>query len=462
VKEFYLKYKIPFLFSIVISVLYAAFAYDLERFDFIKLISLYTALFFLSYKLIQFNQGNFKFLLGAGILFRLIFILAIPNLSQDFYRFIWDGRLMANYVNPYLFTPNEYLLNGASYLAQAETLIAGMGSLSASNFSNYPPINQLLFGVAGFFSKTSILGSVIVFRLMMLAADVGIVLLGRKFLIKIGKDPKHIFWYFLNPFIVIELTGNLHFEGVMLFFLLASIYFLSKNKWILSSILLGVSVSVKLLPLLFLPLFFHWFVSKNNTNWYKSIAKLSLFYALVLFTFLFTFLPFIGEGLIQNYSKTIGLWFQKFEFNASVYYLLRWVGYQLVGWNTIAILGKILPVLVFMIVLILSFVRKNTSTKQLFSVMLLSSFCYFTLSTTVHPWYVATPLLLSIFSTYRFAVLWSFVVFFSYSAYTIDGFQENYVLVALEYTVLFLFALAEFFPTLKQKILIQYKHYAHK
>ena len=94
--------------------------------------------------------------------------------------------------------------------------------------------------------------------------------------------------------------------------------------------------------------------------------------------------------------------------------------------------------------------------------MLLSSFCYFTLSTTVHPWYVATPLLLSIFSTYRFAVLWSFVVFFSYSAYTIDGFQENYVLVALEYTVLFLFALAEFFPTLKQKILIQYKHYAHK
>ena len=120
-KALYIKYKIPLLFSIIISVLYASFAYDLERFDFIKLISIYTALFFLTYKLIQFNHGNFKFLLFLGIVFRLVFIGALPNLSQDFYRFIWDGRLIANFINPYLFTPNEYLLNGYNYIAQAET-----------------------------------------------------------------------------------------------------------------------------------------------------------------------------------------------------------------------------------------------------------------------------------------------------------------------------------------------------
>lgn len=462
-KALFVKYKLSFLLSAVLILLYAVFAYDLERYDFVKLLSLYAALFFLSYKLIQFHHGSFKFLLFAGILFRLVFILAIPNLSQDFFRFIWDGRLMANIVNPYLFTPNEYLASGSIYIAQAEELVAGMGSLSAGNFSNYSPINQLLFGVAGLFSGTSVLGSVIIFRLMMLAADVGIFFLGRKILIGIGKDPKHIFWYFLNPFILIELTGNLHFEGVMLFFLIASIYALMKQKWWISAILMGISVSVKLLPLLFLPLLFHFFVNaKNKESLARRGVKLISYYGIVFISIAVTFLPFLSEEFLQNYSATVALWFQKFEFNASIYYLLRWGGFQLVGWNTIAVLGKILSILVLITVLLLSIVRKNTSVKTLFTAMLLSVFCYFSLATTVHPWYVATPLLLSIFTKYRFALVWSFMVFFSYSAYGKGGFQENYWLIAIEYLVVFLFAFAEFFPTMKKKMLLQYKHYVHR
>ncbi|MDT0293122.1 glycosyltransferase 87 family protein [Mesonia ostreae] len=462
-KELYSQYKIPLFFSIAIIAMYAAFAYDLERYDFIRLFSLYAALFFLSYKLIQFNHGNFKFLLFAGILFRLIFLFALPNLSQDFYRFIWDGRLIANFVNPYLFTPNEYLLNGSTYLSQAEDLVEGMGTLSAGNFSNYPPINQLFFAAAGLFSGISILGSVIVFRIIILAADVGIFFIGRKLLIGIGKDPKHIFWYFLNPFILIELTGNLHFEGAMLFFLLASIYALMKNKWWISAILMGISVSIKLLPLLFLPILFNFFVNtKNNRNLLKQGMRLISYYIVVFLCIAVTFLPFLSGEFLQNYSATVALWFQKFEFNASIYYLLRWLGFQLVGWNTIAVLGKILPILVFISILLLSILRKNNSVKTLFTAMLLSIFCYFSLATTVHPWYVATPLLLSIFTEYRFAYIWSFVVFFSYSAYAKDGFQENYWLITLEYLIVFLFAFAEFFPRTKQKIVTQYKHYVYK
>ena len=63
-------------------------------------------------------------------------------------------------------------------------------------------------------------------------------------------------------------------------------------------------------------------------------------------------------------------------------------------------------------------------------------FClYFLLSTTVHPWYLATPLLISVFTKFRFMIFWSFVVILSYSAYDNLQFQENIYLVALEYVL---------------------------
>lgn len=68
--------------------------------------------------------------------------------------------------------------------------------------------------------------------------------------------------------------------------------------------------------------------------------------------------------------------------------------------------------------------------------MLFAVSFYFLLSTTVHPWYVATPLLLSIFTKYNFPIVWSFLVMLSYSAYGKNGFDENLWLVALEYFVM--------------------------
>ncbi|MBV1924303.1 MAG: mannosyltransferase, partial [Flavobacteriaceae bacterium] len=65
--------------------------------------------------------------------------------------------------------------------------------------------------------------------------------------------------------------------------------------------------------------------------------------------------------------------------------------------------------------------------------------------TTVHPWYVATPLLLTIFTKYRFPLVWSFMVILSYSAYGSEGFSENLWLVALEYFVVIGFFLWEVF-----------------
>ncbi|MCG2418584.1 glycosyltransferase 87 family protein [Aequorivita sp. F47161] len=450
--DFIKRYKIPLLFSIIAIVFYISFGYHLERNDFTKLILRYGALFIIAYLFIEKFKLNFWFLASLGIVFRLIFIPGIPNLSQDFYRFLWDGRLLIQGVSPYLFTPDSSAILNNS-VEQSQQLINGMGALNASHFSNYPPINQLFFTIAALFAGKSILGSAIVLRVLIIFADVGILYFGSKILKKFNLPFRNIFWYFLNPFIIIELTGNLHFEGVMLFFYVWALYLLFNGKWFRAAVLIGVSVSVKLLPLLFLPVFLKYFstpklnkssqVAKTCEDSTINFRKLFKFYFIVGLTVIVTFLPFVSSEFINNFTSTIGLWFQNFEFNGSVYYIIRWIGFQVVGWNIIETVGKVLPIIVLLFVLGLAFFRKNKTPKQLITAMLFAVSFYFLLSTTVHPWYIATPLLLSVFTRYKFPIIWSFVVMLSYSAYGKNGFDEKLWLVALEYTVVIIVAFWE-------------------
>ncbi len=440
---FFKENKTTLLLVFICILFYGTFGYDLDRSDFIKLISLYIALFFLTYKIIQLNKGRFWFLVSLGILFRLVLINVLPNLSQDFYRFIWDGRLVFQGLNPYLFTPEQFLKNPAIYtgitIAQSQELYQGMGALNGSHFSNYPPINQLFFAVAALFAGKSIIGSVIIMRILIIFADIGILYFGRKLLIKLKQNPDKIFWYFLNPFIIFELTGNLHFEGVMLFFLITSLYLLQQKKWIWSAVFLGISVSVKLIPLLLLPLYNKWFLN----NFKKGFFKLFLFHLIIVGVAVATFIPFLSGQFINNFTETIALWFQNFEFNASVYYIIRWIGFKIVGWNIIETVGKILPIVVILFLLLISFSRNNKTFSELITSLLFGVSFYFLLSTTIHPWYIATPLLLCIFTNYRFPIVWSLVVALSYSAYSINGFSENLWLVALEYIVVIVYFIWE-------------------
>jgi len=489
-KTFFQLHKFPILLAFTSLLFYWSFGYDLVRADYIKLITLYVALFFLFYKLIQISKHDLIFLTWIAFIFRAVFILAIPNLSQDFYRFIWDGRMLLEGFNPYLYTPESFINLGEYPINQAQELFNGMEALNASHFTNYPPINQLCFAVASIFAGKSILGSVIVMRLLIITADFGILHFGKKLLEKLGIPVYNIFWYLLNPFIIIELTGNLHFESVMVFFLVWSMYLLYSKKWKIAATVFALSVSVKLIPLIFLPLFYQWFMKRNiieniekqtvlkdeiatsqaprndkkregvisNTSeksyneiatsqtphaigkWIPAFAgmtKLMQFYAIIGVVILLLFVPFYSPQFITNYTETIGLWFQHFEFNASLYYVAREIGYLFRGWNEIAIIGKFTSILVLLFVLIITFFRKQKSTVELISAMLLVlSFYYFT-ATTVHPWYVATLVILSVFTNYKFPLVWSFAIILSYLAYANSDNTENLWVIGLEYLVVY-------------------------
>ena len=413
--------------SVAVSILYGLFMYSYSRVDYGILLGLYVALFYLYYHSIAKSEITDKNLLRLSFLFRAVLILSIPNLSQDFYRFIWDGRMLYSGYNPYLHTPDSFIQNGHLPVAQAQELYSGMGALSSSHFTNYPPLNQFCFWLAALFSSKSILGSVVVMRLLIIAADFGTYVYGKKLLLKLGMPARRIYWYLLNPFIIIELTGNLHFEGVMVFFLIGALYYISTYKRTLSATMFALSVSVKLIPLMLLPIFFK----------RLGFGKLTGYVSLVVGFTVLGFVPFISTEFYANYAKTVGLWFQNFEFNASIYYILRELSYHARGYNEIAIIGKILPIIVVLIIAVLGLIRKNKDIKTLISSMVLVLTAYLFLSTTVHPWYLATLIGLSTFTSYRYPWVWSFAVFLSYAAYLNDANQENLYIIALEYAIVY-------------------------
>ena len=426
--------------GILSIVLYFLWGYELARFEHKKLLLIYSLLFGGYYFVLKHSNTDDNWLNAFAVLFRLIFLFSLPTLSQDFYRFIWDGRLILAGLNPYLYTPNELIVSSPELFSEMNTLHNGMGRLSAKYFSNYPPIHQIPFILASLIFKKSIFGSVVVIRIILIIADLGIIIYTKKLLKKLKLPTRSVYWFILNPLVIIELTGNLHFEGLMLCFFIMALYFIHSKKWHMASIAMASSIAVKLIPILSLPLVV------NKLGWKKSIV----FYITTGCVIVILFLPFFSLDFLENYSATIGLWFSNFEFNASIYYLFKWALTKVEGIKLINSMGAVVA---FVLTIQASYqlLHKKKKTEDLLYMIFWIICSYYFLSTTVHPWYITSLLMLSIFTKFKFVILWSYTLIFSYFAYGEFDVKESSLWLSVEYIPVVLMLLWELYFRKKLK-----------
>ena len=409
--------------------LYCFVGYGLERTSFGLLIAgfglLFGAYYFLVRGFLQ-ERIELKWGIALAILFRVMLLLAIPNLSDDFYRFIWDGNLFASGINPFLETPEFYKSSEAlKSLGISATIFEGLNS--AGYYTIYPPMCQYIFWLGAQLFQDYVPGNIIVMRLFIIAAEVGTIIILKKLLQRFNLNPAYLLIYALNPLVIVELTGNLHFEGIMIFFLVGGYYMFLKQKYWLAAVALLLAVNTKLIPLLLMPYLVF------SLGWRKSSGLIGVLTGGTLLLHL----PFLDQAFISNFGDSLGLYFQSFEFNASIYYLVRWMGYQVEGYNIIQQAGPYLAAISTVIMVGYSWRYKNARLENLPFMYIGLLTIYYLLSTTVHPWYITSMLAFVPMAGILYPMAWSALVPLTYATYLTAAYTENLWLVGLEYIVVF-------------------------
>lgn len=413
---------------------YLLLGYSTDRSNFPQLMALFGLLFIGYFYLITANL-NEKYINQCvlfSILFRFSLVCMLPNLSDDYFRFVWDGRLLAHGINPFSVMPSVFIESRQVVLDGLDHQL--FYSMNSQNYYTvYPPVLQFIFFVSVKLFYTNILGSVIVMRIVIITAEIGSVFLMSLILKKLNQPSKNILFYTLNPLIIIELTGNLHFEAVMIFFLLLAVFLLLKEQLTLSAIVFSFSICSKLLPLILLPLLLKR-IGFKQSMWFYFICGIM---TLLIFT------PFIDKKFIENITSSIGLYFHSFEFNASIFYIIRWVGNETLGYNVIEKAGTILLIIAMAGIFSVAIFQKEKDVASIFVAMFFCFAIYFSCATIVHPWYISTLVALSVFTKWRFPLLLSGLIVLTYFTYRTVPYSENLLLVAIEYLILYCFIIYE-------------------
>lgn len=411
-----IKNKPLFFAAAAFSLLaYVALAYGFPRSEFMYLISCFTLLFGVYFYFLKSqNQFSEKDILWLAIFFRIVLIGSPPTLTDDFYRYIWDGQLILKGINPYAYTPTEAIEAG---IMQPSVFYELMNS--PDFYSVYPSTNQLVFALSAL--GGSLKASVFILKALAIAAEIGTLFLITKISRHFKQGHLPLVLYGLNPLVVMELSGNAHSEVFMLFFIALFIALFIKKRNNLAGISLAFAICSKLIPILILPLLITKIGWKNGIK----LGAIAVGFSIILF------IPFISPEML-NAQKGLSLYFNHFEFYGAIHQIGKWLdGYVFQGF---AVMIKLIAFGLIGYI----YTRPIVSTQELLRSCLLVFTVYFLSSSTIHPWYIAASVFYGAFTKLNYVLIWSFTCCFTYITYqNTEYLQSPWVLWGQFFVVVF-------------------------
>ncbi|MEM7340831.1 MAG: hypothetical protein AAF467_19395 [Actinomycetota bacterium] len=203
---------------------------------------------------------SLRLLWTVAIASRVVLWLTEPTLSDDVYRYLWDGHLITEGVNPYRFAVSDPRLD--------EWAVPIRDLVNAPTFATpYLPVTELVFAAVAAVAPlqaTSMQVTMTGFDL----ATIGVLLAA---LPRAGLPRRRVLLYAWNPLVVIEVAHGAHLDALMTFLAVSAIALADNRRWWAAPALAAAAVLTRGLPALFLPLVVwrwrvrHWLVAAAVT-----------------------------------------------------------------------------------------------------------------------------------------------------------------------------------------------------
>ena len=303
------------------------------------------------------DPGSLPLALGAALLFRIVATAGVPALSDDVYRYVWDGRVQLAGIHPYVHAPVDPAL---AALRDGDWAKINHPELRTI----YPPLAQMVFAaLAGLGLGPR------GFRLFFGFADFGVVLALAWLARRLNLPRERVLLYAWNPLAVIESAGSGHIEPLGVLLVLAT---LGASAW-RAGAALAAAVQVKLVPLLLFPGLWRRQGSGAGLAFVATVGLLWLPYALTG--------PAIGSGTF-DYAR-------RWEHNAFLYAGVEGLVHQL-PWEAVEhwIWPRGIARIVVSLCLLLwtLYVTQRLRPDPLHEALLVFGGALL-LAPTVHPWY---------------------------------------------------------------------------
>jgi len=345
-----------------------------------------------------------------AIFFRAVLIPTDPVvLSKDMYRYIWDGRVQQNGINPYLYPPSSEELKPL----RDDKIYPNINRKDYPTI--YPAGAQLLFRVFHILTGDRIFR----FKGLIVFFDVMTVLMLLALLRAYGFEENRVFIYAWNPLVIFEIGYSGHMEGVTVFLMVLAFYLNAIKKKMPAVIALAFSSATKLYPALVLPALL------NRGERIKGVMAFVV-------SFLLLYLPFLTAG--NKIAGFLPIYFKNpYEsFNLGLKYLIMGLFQGL----DYFLLSKI-----FMLVLAAAgfyfFFREKQKEQVIRCAYILIGLLIVLMPASLHAWYV---IMLIPFLTFFPSIAWlifTCTVALSYIQYATPlGIMPVWVLL-LEYLPLF-------------------------
>jgi hypothetical protein len=326
-------------------------------------------------------------------------------MSDDIFRYIWDGKVQHSGYNPFEFSPNAP--EGVSFREKWWT------SINNPHVSSpYPPFSQVIFWLITL-PDLKITGYIFEFRLLVIFIDICLVITLNRIIEHLHLLKRRLIIYAWSPLTIFELAGNGHNDGIASFFMILSIYWTittkNKSKNVFGAIFLALAMLTKTFPVFAFPfLIRHWRI-KEIMAFLGTLIVFSLGYTTNKIIF-----PLIPQGQVH--------FVKYFRFNGSIYRILDSIsdGYTI---NDIEFVIILSVVMVLVLLAINAYTYWLTNSPLAYSEESLVERIGFALlvlllfSADVHPWYLLWILPLMVIKPQESVIIWSLTIFFTYEVY---------------------------------------------